>query len=69
MTDFSVLDVGHGGGDLLRAIARWADQRGLKVKLSGIDENPRSAVAARSATPSWMGIDYQTADVLSCSPV
>ncbi len=68
MSEFSVLDVGHGDGDLLRAIARWADRRGLKVKLSGIDRNPRSAVAASSATPSWMRIDYQTADVLSCTP-
>ncbi len=68
MSEFSVLDVGHGHGDLLRAIARWADRRDLRVKLSGIDQNPRSAVAAGSATPCWMAIDYQTADVLSCTP-
>ena len=29
MTEFSVLDVGHGYGDLLRTIARWADRRGI----------------------------------------
>ncbi len=68
MTEFSVLDVGHGDGDLLRTIARWADQRGMNVKLSGIDLNPRSAVAARDATPPWMQIDYQTACVFSYTP-
>src|ERR1700761_3673944 len=67
MTEFSVLDVGHGDGDLLRAVARWANRRGLKVTLSGIDRNPRSAAAANSATPSWMRIDYRTGDVLSCT--
>jgi 2-polyprenyl-3-methyl-5-hydroxy-6-metoxy-1,4-benzoquinol methylase len=65
---FSVLDVGYGDGDLLRAIARWARQRRLNVRLSGIDRNPRSAVTAQSATPADMLIDYQTGDVLSYRP-
>jgi 2-polyprenyl-3-methyl-5-hydroxy-6-metoxy-1,4-benzoquinol methylase len=65
---FSVLDVGYGDGDLLRAIARWARRRGLMVQLSGIDANPRSAVVAREATPADMIIDYQTCDVFSYAP-
>jgi 2-polyprenyl-3-methyl-5-hydroxy-6-metoxy-1,4-benzoquinol methylase len=65
---FSVLDVGYGDGDLLRAIARWARQQGLNVRLSGIDRNPRSAVTAQSATPADVLIDYQTGDVLSYRP-
>ncbi len=65
---FSVLDVACGHGDLLRAIARWADQRGLKAQLSGIDLNPRSAAVARSATPPEMRIDYRTGDVFSYIP-
>lgn len=59
----SVLDVACGHGDLLRAIATWARHRGLKVRLSGIDVNPRSTAIAREATPRWMDIEYQTADV------
>jgi SAM-dependent methyltransferase len=59
----TVLDVACGHGDLLRAIATWARQRGLKVRLSGIDVNPRSTAIAREATPRWMDIEYQTADV------
>ncbi len=66
---FSVLDVGYGDGDLLRAIGRWARRRGLAVQLCGIDSDPRSAVAARAATPADMVIDYQTCDVFTYAPV
>jgi 2-polyprenyl-3-methyl-5-hydroxy-6-metoxy-1,4-benzoquinol methylase len=65
---FSVLDVAYGHGDLLRAIARWADKRGLNAQLSGIDLNTRSAVAARAATPRGIDIDYQTGDVFAYTP-
>src|ERR1700743_654972 len=65
---FSVLDVGYGHGDLLRAIARWAHRRGVKANLSGIDLNPRSAVAARAVTPPHFDIDYQTGEVFGCAP-
>ncbi|HUW79850.1 MAG TPA: hypothetical protein VMV54_03030, partial [Acidocella sp.] len=59
----SVLDVAYGQGDLLRAIARWAGKRGFHAQLSGIDLNPRSAVAARAATPAGLAIEYHTGDV------
>ena len=65
---FSVLDVAYGQGDLLRAISRWAARRGLHAQLSGVDLNPRSAIAARAATPAEMRIDYQTNDVFSYTP-
>src|ERR1700761_7413999 len=35
-----ILDVGCGGGDLLRQIASWAQKRATPVILSGIDLNP-----------------------------
>lgn len=57
-----ILDVGFGDGDMLRAIARWAAQRDQPVTLVGIDLNPRSAPAARDATPADMAIDYRTGD-------
>jgi 2-polyprenyl-3-methyl-5-hydroxy-6-metoxy-1,4-benzoquinol methylase len=64
----SVLDVAYGEGDLLRAIARWAEKRGFVPQLSGIDLNPRSAIAARAATPPGLSIDYRTGDVFDFSP-
>jgi 2-polyprenyl-3-methyl-5-hydroxy-6-metoxy-1,4-benzoquinol methylase len=65
---FSVLDVAYGQGDLLRAISCWAEGRGLQAQLSGIDLNPRSAIAARRATPPETTIDYQTGDVFAYTP-
>ncbi len=57
-----ILDVGFGDGDMLRAIGRWATRRRQPVTLVGIDLNPRSAPAAREATPAQMAIDYRTGD-------
>lgn len=57
-----ILDVGFGDGDMLRAIARWAGRRRHNVQLVGVDLNPRSAPAARVATPADLAIDYRTGD-------
>lgn len=57
-----ILDVGFGDGDMLRAIARWADKRGVTVTLVGVDLNPRSEKAARAHTPPGMAIDWRTGD-------
>lgn len=65
-TAFSLLDVGFGHGDMLRAIARWARRRGIEARLVGIDLNPGSAPAARAATPANLGIDYRTGDYADC---
>ena len=67
--EISVLDVAYGHGDLLRAIADWADKRGFQARLSGIDLNPRRAGAARAATrPGASAIDYRTGDVFTYAP-
>ena len=46
---FSLLDVGFGQGDMLRAIARWADKRGIQARLVGVDLNPLSAEVAQAS--------------------
>lgn len=58
---FSLLDVGFGQGDMLRAIARWARKRGIAARLVGVDLNPLSEGIARAAAPAD-GIDYRTGD-------
>jgi len=66
-----ILDVGSGGGDTLRAIARWAASRSLAVELTGIDLNPYSTRAAQefSARDSLAArIDFVTADVFTYTP-
>lgn len=67
-TTLSVLDVGYGQGDMLRRIARWGRRRRVALRLEGVDLNPASAVAARAATPDWMGITYRTGNVFDDAP-
>jgi 2-polyprenyl-3-methyl-5-hydroxy-6-metoxy-1,4-benzoquinol methylase len=62
LSRFRLLDVGFGQGDMLRAIARWANRRGIAAELVGIDLNPGSAAVARAATPPDIAIDYRTGD-------
>jgi len=58
---FSLVDVGFGHGDMLRAVARWAGRAGKRVQLTGIDLNPRSAPVAAAASEG-LGIRYLTGD-------
>lgn len=62
---FRLLDVGYGGGDMLRRIAHWAQRRGVRAELVGVDLNPRSETAARAKTPDSMPIRYVTGDYAS----
>jgi 2-polyprenyl-3-methyl-5-hydroxy-6-metoxy-1,4-benzoquinol methylase len=71
----SLLDVGAGGGDALRAVAQWGARRGLALDLWGLD---RSLWAERHAwrrsTPAgWITCDLfdlpadRRFDVVTCS--
>ena len=64
---FSLLDVGYGDGDMLRAIAAWAEKRGIEARLVGIDLNPKSRAAARSRTSDGLPIDYRVGDYAELS--
>lgn len=57
-----VLDVGFGSGDMLRAIARRRERKGIPVTLVGIDLNTKSGAVARAATPPELTIDYRSGD-------
>lgn len=59
---FTLLDVGFGQGDMLRAIHLWAKRRGIAAELTGVDLNPRSKPAAEAATPEKLPIRYVTGD-------
>jgi 2-polyprenyl-3-methyl-5-hydroxy-6-metoxy-1,4-benzoquinol methylase len=63
-----IIDVGSGGGDLLRQIAGWARRRGIAVQLTGIDLNPYAARAAAESTPKELRIDWVTGDALMYRP-
>jgi 2-polyprenyl-3-methyl-5-hydroxy-6-metoxy-1,4-benzoquinol methylase len=63
-----IVDVGSGGGDLLRQIAGWARRRGIAVQLTGIDLNPYAARAAAESTPKELRIAWVTGDALVYRP-
>ncbi len=64
---FTLLDVGYGHGDMLRAIALWAKRRGIAAQLTGVDLNAKSEAAARVATDPDLPITYTTGDYQDCT--
>jgi len=57
-----IVDVGSGGGDMLRGVERWATLRGVEVELTGIDLNPYAARAAKELSPAASAINWMTGD-------
>lgn len=47
----TLLDVGSGGGDLARALARWARRDGFDLRVTAIDPDPRADAWARRQRP------------------
>ncbi len=63
-----IVDVGCGGGDMLRQIEKWAKAREIAVQLTGIDLNPYAARAAREFTGNDSAIEWATGDAFSYRP-
>nr|WP_312793786.1 class I SAM-dependent methyltransferase [Kocuria sp.] len=55
----TVLDIGCGGGDVARAITRWAARDGLDVRITGIDPDARATRWA-AAHDRGVGATYRT---------
>src|SRR5215471_6510176 len=55
----SVLDVGSGGGGMLRQLRKWARGKNLKLDLTGVDINPWSTRSAAESTPPEMSIRFE----------
>ena len=60
-----IVDVGSGGGDLLRRVESWAKSRGIAVRLTGIDLNPYAARAADEFTAPDRAIEWITGDAFA----
>jgi SAM-dependent methyltransferase len=63
-----IVDIGSGYGDMLRAIDRWAEARGVAVTLEGVDINPWSAKAAEEVTAPDRPIRYVTQNLFDYQP-
>jgi SAM-dependent methyltransferase len=64
----SILDVGSGGGGMLRRIANWARKNDRQVELVGVDLNPWSKRSAEQLTPSDAPIRFETSDIFTFEP-
>ena len=60
-----VADLGSGGGDTLRHVARWARKKGIAVELTGIDANPFMLEYAAAKSHEYPEISYQKFDIFS----
>ncbi len=63
-----IVDVGCGGGDMLRRVEAWARKNNMAVKLTGIDLNPYAAQVARESSPATSEIEWVTGDAISYQP-
>lgn len=61
----TLLDIGCGYGDLLRAVRRWANKRGRPMTLIGVDLSPQVVEIARNATDVADDIVYHAADIFN----
>lgn len=59
---YSLLDIGFGGGDIARRLARWAEQDGLDLWVTGIEIDPR-AYAYAQRFPRSPKLSFRLADV------
>ena len=57
----TVLDIGCGGGDVLRHLARLAGADGIELRGLGIDPDERALTVARRATGRGAALDFRRA--------
>jgi len=65
LSEFSVLDVGAGSGELLRTCSRFANKTGRGAKLFGLELNGRSAQAILEESKDFNEIESIRADALN----
>lgn len=59
----SIVDAGTGGGDVPRAIVRWARRRGLAARITACDAHPQVADVARTESKGFPEIEIVQADI------
>jgi SAM-dependent methyltransferase len=64
----TVVDVGCGYGDLLRAIRRWSRRFKPDLNLVGFDLNPETVRIARAATEPADRIDFHVKNIFELGP-
>ena len=63
-SEFSLLDVGAGTGELLREVALWARGRGAAARLLGLELNGRAACAVLEESRGFWEVEAVRGDAL-----
>ncbi len=59
----TLMDLGCGSGDIIRAVSRWAIRSGRTVRFIGVDMNPTMTRLAGNSCVLQDNISFRTADV------
>lgn len=62
LKNYSIVDIGCGGGDSLKAIARWSAQKKYKITLSGVDLKEDCIEYAKKFCNHYPDIKFYTDD-------
>ena len=61
----TIIDLGCGGGDILREISRFGKKNGYKFHLIGLDANQHTVNYAQSLSESYDNIEFKAIDIFS----
>jgi len=64
-TEFTIVDVGCGNGDMLRTLADYGLKHNLNFRLIGIDANNFTINHARQLSENYPNISYRCEDIFS----
>lgn len=64
-SEVTIVDLGCGGGDMLKIIDAWGKRKKLRLKLIGIDANPYIVEFARKNLSDYPHIHFQTMNIFS----
>ena len=63
--EITIVDLGCGGGDMLRLIDLWGKNKNLKLNLIGIDANPNIVAFAKRNLLAYPHIQFRTLNIFS----
>jgi len=64
-SEFTIADLGCGGGDILKLVALWGRKGGFKFHLTGIDANPNIISFAKINSKNFPEINYELINIFT----
>ena len=65
--EYSIVDIGCGGGDMIEVMHAWAQKKQIVVHFTGVDANAHTIELAKERQQHLPGIEWQTANVFDTS--